>query len=67
MHLETRPIYVRTAEHTRGYVLVVRLAYLIRRGLSRAWTSLDVTVAEGLHQLWALCSTEVKVDGGGSA
>jgi len=66
VHLETRPIHVRTAEHTRGHVLVVMLAYLIRRELSRAWTALDVTVEEGLHQLQTLCSTEIKVEGGGS-
>jgi hypothetical protein len=66
VHLETRPIYVRTAEHTRGHVLVVMLAYLIRRELSHAWTALDATVEEGLHQLQTLCSTEVKVEGGGS-
>src|SRR5437773_780892 len=66
MHLETRPIHVRTEEHTRGHVLVVMLAYLIRRELGRAWTSLDVTVEEGLRQLQTLCSTEGKVDGGGS-
>jgi len=66
MHLEARPIHVRTVEHTRGHVLVVMLAYLIRRELSRAWTALDVTVEEGLRQLQTLCSTEVKVDGGGS-
>ena len=65
-HLETRPLYVRTAEHTRGHVLVVMLAYLIRRELSRAWTSLDLTVEEGLHQLQTLCSTELQVEGGGS-
>jgi hypothetical protein len=65
VHLETRPIHVRTAEHTRGHVLVVMLAYLIRRELSRAWTSLDVTVEEGLHQLQTLCSMEMKVEGGG--
>ena len=65
-HLEARPIYVRTADHTRGHVLVVMLAYLIRRDLSQAWTSLDVTVEEGLHQLQTLCSTEINVDGGGS-
>jgi hypothetical protein len=65
-HLETRPIYVRTAEHTRGHVLVVMLAYLIRRELSRAWAVLDVTVEEGLHQLQTLVSTEMKVEGGGS-
>jgi len=65
-HLETRPIHVRTAEHTRGHVLVVMLAYLIRRELSRAWSALDVTVEEGLHQLQTFCSTEIKVEGGGS-
>jgi hypothetical protein len=65
-HLETRPIYVRTAEHTRGHVLVVMLAYLIRRDLSQAWISLDATVEEGLHQLQTLCSTEISVDGGGN-
>ena len=65
-HLETRPVWVRTAEHTRGHVLVVMLAYLIRRELSRAWAALDTTVEEGLHQLQTLCSTELKVDGGGS-
>jgi len=65
-HLELRPIHVRTAEHTRGHVLVVMLAYLIRRQLSRAWTSLDVTVEEGLHQLQTLCATEMKVEGGAS-
>ena len=64
-HLETRPIYVRTAEHTRGHVLVVMLAYLIRRELSHAWTALDVTVAEGLHQLQTLGSVEMKVAEGG--
>jgi hypothetical protein len=63
-HLETRPIYVRTAEHTRGHVLVVMLAYLIRRDLSQAWTSLDITVEEGLNQLQMLCSTEISLDGG---
>lgn len=65
-HLETRPIYVRTAEHTRGHVLVVMLAYLIRRELSQAWTALDVTVEEGLHQLQTLCATEISVQGGAS-
>ena len=42
------------------------LAYLIRRELSRAWTSLDLTVEEGLHQLQTLCTTEVQVEGGSS-
>ncbi len=46
-HLEVRPVHVRTEAHTRGNVLVVMLAYLVRRALSRAWVSLDVTVKEG--------------------
>jgi len=65
-HLEARPIYVRTADHTRGHVLVVMLAYLIRRQLSQAWISLDATVEEGLNQLQTLCSTQISIDGGGS-
>lgn len=66
VHLETRPVHVRTAEHTRGHVLVVMLAYLVRRELSQAWASLDVTVEEGLHQLQNICATEIQVEGGGS-
>jgi len=65
-HLETRPIHVRTEEHTRAHVLVVMLAYLIRRELSRAWTPLDLTVEEGLHLLQTLCSTQITVQGGAS-
>jgi hypothetical protein len=65
-HLEIRPIHVRTAEHTRGHVLVVMLAYLIRRALSRASNRLDVTVEEGLRQLQMLCAMELSIAGGGS-
>jgi transposase len=65
-HLEARPVYVRTEDHTRGHVLAVMLAYLVRRELSHAWASLDVTVEEGLQQLQTLCSTEIKLEGGGS-
>jgi len=65
VHLETRPIDVRTAGRARGHVLVVMLAYLLRRELSRAWAALDVTVEEGLAQLQTLCSTEIQVEEGG--
>ena len=65
-HLETRPIHVRTEAHTRAHVLVVTLAYLLRRVLSRAWAALDVTVEEGLQQLKALSSTEMKIKEGGT-
>jgi hypothetical protein len=65
-HLEMRPVYVRTEDHTRGHVLVVMLAYLIRRELSRAWAAMNVTVEEGLAQLATLCSMTVTVEGGAS-
>jgi hypothetical protein len=64
-HLEVRPVHVRTEAHTRGHVLVVMLAYLVRRELSRAWGCLDLTVEEGLEQLKTLCSMEMNVEGGG--
>ena len=66
VHLELRPVHVRTAPSTRAHVLVVMLAYMIRRELSRAWAPLDLTVVEGLDQLKTLCSTQLKVQGGGS-
>ncbi len=66
VHLEMRPIYVRTEDHTRGHVLVVMLAYMIRRELSRAWVGLNATVEEGLAQLATLCSMQVQVEGGAS-
>ena len=64
--LEARPIYVRKEANTRGQVLVVMLAYLVRRELQRAWASMDLSVEEGLQQLKTLCSMELKLKGGGS-
>jgi hypothetical protein len=66
VHLEMRPIYVRTPESTRGHVFVVMLAYLIRRTLSRAWAPFDLSVEEGLDQLKTLCSMEVTFPDGGA-
>lgn len=65
-HLEVRPVHVRTEAHTRGHVLVVMMAYLVRRALSRAWASLDLTVEEGLEHLRTICSMEMNVQGGAS-
>ena len=65
-HLEVRPVHVRTAEHTRGHVLVVMLAYRVIRALRRAWARLDVKVEEGLEQLKTLCSQELRIKGGGA-
>jgi hypothetical protein len=62
-HLELRPIFVRTEEHTRGHVLVVMLAYKLRRYLERAWAGLDLTVEEGLDKLKLLGAVQVKLEG----
>ncbi len=63
-HLEMRPVYVRSAASTRGHVLVVMLAYMVRRQLARAWAPFNVTVEEGLDQLKMLCSMELTTPGG---
>jgi len=62
-HLEMRPVYVQTEESTQGHVLVVMLAYLVVRELSRRWAEFDMTVQEGLSQLSTLCAMEMKVNG----
>lgn len=65
-HLELRPFYVRTEESTRGHVLVVMLAYVIIRELSRAWSRFDLTVEEGISSLETLCAMEVSAKGHGT-
>jgi len=60
-HLELRPIYVRTEASTRGHVFIVMLAYMIRRELERAWSSLDLTVEEGLDSLKTLTTMTLKL------
>jgi hypothetical protein len=60
-HLEVRPIYVRTAAHTRAHVFIVMLAYLLRRQIERAWRLRDLTVEDGIDLLGALCAQEVIV------
>ena len=58
-HLEVRPVYVRTAAHTRAHVFIVMLAYLLRQALERAWRARDLTVEEAIAQLSTLCAQEV--------
>ncbi len=65
-HLEVHPVHARTEAHTRGHLLVVMLAYLVRQALSQAWGSLDLTVEEGLEHLRSICSREMNVEGGAS-
>ncbi|MCP4377641.1 MAG: IS1634 family transposase, partial [bacterium] len=65
VQLEMRPVNVRLESRTRGHAFVVMMAYRIVKELARLWTSLDVTVQEGLAELDALCSTEVSIAEGG--
>jgi CRP-like cAMP-binding protein len=65
VHRKTCAIHLCKAEHTPGHVLVVMLAYRLRRVLSRARAALDATAQERLAQLETLCSTEIQIEGGG--
>ncbi len=60
-HLEIRPVYVRTAPHTRAHVFCVMLAYRVRCELAAAWRNIDLTVENALDQLSTLCATEVTI------
>ena len=64
VQLEMRPIYVRLASRTRGHALVVMLAYRIIKELAQYWHAVDLTVAEGLKELDALCVTEIVLANG---
>jgi len=58
-HLEVRPIFLRREARTRAHAFVVMLAYQIIHYLTACWSTLDITVAEGLHALTTLCLVEV--------
>jgi len=58
-HLEVRPIFVRREARTRAHAFVVMLAYQIIQHLASCWSTLDITVEEGLHALTTLCLVEV--------
>lgn len=61
-HLEVRPVYVQTEASTKGHVFVVMLAYIIERELYKCWSSLDVTVSEGIDELGSLRGVVIKFD-----
>ena len=60
-HLRLRPVYVRTAAHTRAHVFIVMLAYQLRCELKAAWRNLDITVEEGLKQLSTLSADQISI------
>jgi Transposase DDE domain len=63
VELELRPIHVRCEASTRGHALVVMLAYRLAQELSRRWSSLDLTIGEGVRELDTLCAMEMWVNG----
>jgi hypothetical protein len=60
-HLQIRPVYVRTAAHTRAHVFIVMLAYGLRRELDAAWREMDLTAEGGLGCLSSLCAEELTI------
>jgi hypothetical protein len=63
VQLEMRPIYVRLEDRTRGHAFVVMLAYRMIQELAKKWSSLNLTVEEGIDRLATLCSEEVIING----
>ena len=62
-HLEMRPIFLRKESRTRGYALVVMLAYRIVQELAARWISFNCTVDEAIGQLASLCAVSVSIQG----
>jgi transposase len=62
-HLEMRPLFLRNKGRTRGYALVVMLAYRIVQELAARWSSFDCTVKEAVRQLSSLCAISVSING----
>ena len=60
-HLETRPVYVRKEESTKGHAFVVMLALLMQRELERCWAELDMTVEEGIEELGSIHMEELHI------
>ena len=58
-HLEVRPIFLRREARPRAHAFVVMLAYQIIQYLTACWSTLDLTVEEGLQVLATLCLVEV--------
>ncbi len=55
-HLEVRPVYVRKANRTRGHVLMVMLALILRREIEKRLSAIEVEVrhAIGVMDGWTL-------------
>ena len=61
--LETRPVYVRKEEMTRGHVFVVMLSYMIVHELRKLWVVMDMTVQEAIKELSTITCDEIRLGG----
>jgi transposase len=61
--LETRPVYVRKEERTRGHVFVVMLSYIIVHELKKLWVEMDMTVQEAIKELSTITCDEIILGG----
>jgi transposase len=57
--LEMRPINVRKEKRTRAHIFVVMMAYMIVKELSHLWSTVNLTIEEGINELSTLCLTEM--------
>jgi hypothetical protein len=63
MQLEMRPLFLRLAQRTSAHALIVMMAYRIVQELANRWSTLDLTVEEGLEELDTLCAVDVLING----
>jgi transposase len=59
--LETRPVFVRKEQRTKGHVLVVMLAYILVQELQKLWEEMNITVEEGILALSMLTTLEIQI------
>ena len=64
VELELRPVYVIKEKSTRGHLLVVMLAYMVMKELSKRWVNLDLTVSEGIERLKGYSTVFIEAVGG---
>ena len=48
--------YVRKANRTRVHVFIIMLAYMLAYELRRLWKDVELTVEEGIAELWSIFS-----------
>jgi hypothetical protein len=53
--LESRPLFLRCADHTSGHVFMVMLSYLLTQKIAKSTADLEMTTAELMYDLDLIC------------